>query len=519
MGKAVRSIEFEQIGVNGSALVNGSAIDLGDASQSADAGLNATSSGIAVDTARNTFFVAVDQATTGTHTMIEKGNINNPGSLTTLFTNPIPNFGQSATAPEVAQLGGLALDVQHGQLYFAQATEDSNTGNPVEADTGIYRISVNGGAATRITPAANSLANPLYLTLDTADNLVFFDDAILAGGGFPAVNNLDVANLTTGAVTVLHSFTSADPFFLLQGLDINPATKTLYLATADFQDATSASNAILSISYSVTGSGGTANASIGTIGTLYSGAGAFQPNDIAIDAGHNILYASGHGNSSTAGIFEGSLSGGASLTSVLSMSSLVATGSANTTAPELVLVTAPTVTTGGTVTAITSGGALTIDAGATVADTSGQLIAGATITIVGSQPGDTMAFNNGGTLTFADGNKVAGSFNAGTLTLSGNATAADYQSALDAVTFTTSSNNAAPRTIDWTVTDGVVSSAIGTSTVQVHVLPTLTAGATATFNGGGPTVALDAGLTATDPSSAALAGATVTIGDRPPRRR
>ena len=148
----------EQIGVNGSALVNGSAIDLGDASQSADAGLNATSSGIAVDTARNTFFVAVDQATTGTHTMIEKGNINNPGSLTTLFTNPIPNFGQSATAPEVAQLGGLALDVQHGQLYFAQATEDSNTGNPVEADTGIYRISVNGGAATRITPAVNSLA-------------------------------------------------------------------------------------------------------------------------------------------------------------------------------------------------------------------------------------------------------------------------------------------------------------------------------------------------------------------------
>ena len=194
------------------------------------------------------------------------------------------------------------------------------------------------------------------------------------------------------------------------------------------------------------------------------------------------------------------------------MSSLVATGSANTTAPELVLVTAPTVTTGGTVTAITSGGALTIDAGATVADTSGQLIAGATITIVGSQPGDTMAFNNGGTLTFADGNKVAGSFNAGTLTLSGNATAADYQAALDQVKFATTSNTATPRTIDWTVTDGVVSSAIGTSTVQVHVLPTVTAGATATFKGGGGAVQLDPALTVTDPSSATLANATVSIG-------
>ena len=90
----------EQIGVNGSALVNGSAIDLGDASQSADSGLNATSSGFAADTARNTFFVAVDQATTGTTTsVIETGSINKPGSLTTLFTDLFPNFEAFVATP------------------------------------------------------------------------------------------------------------------------------------------------------------------------------------------------------------------------------------------------------------------------------------------------------------------------------------------------------------------------------------------------------------------------------------
>ena len=247
--------------------------------------------------------------------------------------------------------------------------------------------------------------------------------------------------------------------------------------------------------------------------TLYSGSGAFLPTDIAVDPGHGIFYAAGH-NGDVAGVFEGSVNGGTTLTSVVSMSNLAAGAAAGTTAPELVLVTAPTVTTSGTVTAITNGGAVTIDAGAKVADTSSQLTAGASIVIVGSQTGDVLNLNNGGTLTFGDGNQITSSFDTGTetLTLKGNATAAEYQTALDRVAFNTASNTATPRTIDWTVSDGVVSSAIGTSTVQVHVLPTVTAGATATFKGGGGAVQLDPALTVTDPSSATLANATVSIG-------
>jgi hypothetical protein len=504
----------EQIGVSGSTLVSGNTFDLADASKVADSGLTATSSGIAVDTALNEYFVAVDQATAGTHTTIQEGSITGGGGLSTLYTDPFPNFDAfNGVIPVVAALGGLALDAQHGELYFAQDAEDTN-GNPVAADTGIFRLSISGGSATLVTSTGAGLTNPQYLVLDTADNLVFFDDSILAVPGlFPAVDNLDVANLTTGAVTVLHSFfNSSDATSLLQGLAINPTTKTLYLATADFQTASSADNAILSISFSVTGSGSTAAAKIGTIGTLYSGSSAFQPNNVAVDPANNILYVAGHGTGSVAGIYEGSLSGG-SLTNVVSMSSLVSAGSASdTTAPELVLVTAPVMTTSGTVTAITNNGAVLLDPGATVSDADGQLIASATITIAGDQTGDTLTFNNGNTFTFADGDKVSSSFSTGSLTLSGNATTGDYQSALDAVTFSTSSNNATTRTIDWTVSDGIVASTTTNSTVQVHVLPTITAGATTTFDGGGPAVALDSGLIITDPSSATLAGATVTIG-------
>ena len=65
------------------------------------------------------------------------------------------------------------------------------------------------------------------------------------------------------------------------------------------------------------------------------------------------------------------------------------------------------------------------------------------------------------------------------------------------------------------VNDGVASSSTtATSTLDtVHVAPTVTAGATATFTGGGPAVTLDGALTVSDVDSAGnLTGATVSIG-------
>ena len=141
-----------------------------------------------------------------------------------------PNITSSTT---FAILGGLALDAQTNELYFAQAAENAETGDTVAADTGIYKVSLGGGTPTLLTPTSAGLVNPDYVALDTSANLLFFDDSIEAGFGFPATDNLDVANLTTGTVTVLKSFFSTtDSVDLLQGLAVSG--NTLYLTTVDY---------------------------------------------------------------------------------------------------------------------------------------------------------------------------------------------------------------------------------------------------------------------------------------------
>ena len=285
---------------------------------------------------------------------------------------------------------------------------------------------------------------------------------------------------------MLKSFFNAnDADDTLQGLAVSG--NNIYLTTRDFDDrsadfgAASADNQILSIPFSVSGSGSTATASVGAATTLYSGAGAFQPRDIVVDAANGVFYTAGSTNftppsanqGDVAGIFEGSLSGGSSLTPVLSMTGvtgpITSTSSPafDTFAPQLVLLTPPVVTASGTVTAGIRGPAVTVDAGATVSDADGQNLAGATVS--GALADDTLSFNGGNPETFTDGGQISSSFSGGVLTLSGNATAADYQSALDSVTFATTSEDMTPRTLDWTVTDGVVTSATATSTVDVAV--------------------------------------------------
>ena len=504
----------EQFAASGSTPIAGSTIDIADASQASDSGLRFANSGIAVDSALHEYFVAADN--TSTHVLtIQEGTLSNGGSLHTFVTNPFPDIGGSG--PVVAVVGGLALDAVNGELYFAQTALDSN-GNNVAADMGIYRVSINGGTPTLVNSTSNTLFEPTYLALDVSANLLFFTDAFAtttSGGLFPSVNNLDVMNLSTGAITVLHSFTpqeTSDPNFQLEGLAIDSVNNVVYLATVNSANAASADNAILRIPFTPSGSGTSATASIGTISTLYSGAGADQPSDIVIAPAQGIFYATGE--EPTFGgfygaVFEGSLSGGSTLTKVLSMDSVVPGAALNDQLPQLVLLTQPTVTASGTVTAVTGGGAMLVDAGLTVADQDGQNMASATVT--GVLTGDTLSFNNGNVFTFGDGDQISSSFSGGTLTLSGNATTADYASALDAVKFATTSTSATPRTIDWTVSDGVVTSPTTTSTVDVHVPPVVTAGASVTFDGGGSPVVLNSGLVVTDASSSTLAGATIVI--------
>ncbi|HEX2941257.1 MAG TPA: Hint domain-containing protein, partial [Rhodopila sp.] len=447
---------------------------------------------------------------------IESGSLSGTGGLTTIYTDPLQyTLGVSPAGPDVATLGGLALDAQAGQLYYAQATEDYNTGAAVAASTGIYRISVNGGSPTLITATSAGIQNPTYVALDSTHNLLFFTDAILPGGSFPAVNNLDVVNLSTGSITILKQFSSADANFLLGGLAVDTVNNKIYLTSSDHSDLTSGSNAIYSIPYTVSGSGSSAQASIGAVTTLYSGSGAYGPFDIRVDPAKGVLYTSGAQPASNpdfyGAVFAGSVNGGSSLTVVDSLTTLTNSTAALDDAPQaLVLLTQPTVTASGTVIAITGQGPVTVDPGLLVATTDGQQIA--TATVSGILSGDTLSYNGGTAKTFTDGGSIASTFSAGTLTLSGVASAADYQSALDSVTFTTTSGDTTARTLNWTVNDGAIVSPTATSTIDLHTRPTITAGATATFIGGGTAVTLDAGLTISAASSTTLASATVTVG-------
>ena len=177
----------------------------------------------------------------------------------------------------------------------------------------------------------------------------------------------------------------------------------------------------------------------------------------------------------------------------------------------------PTITAGGTVTFDGGGAAVVLDSTLTVSDPNGDgNPTGATVSLGGPLvAGDTLNF---GTL---DG--IAGSYDnlTGTLTLTGTASALDYQAALDSITYSFAPSNGDPtdggddtsRTISWTVDDGVASSTTGSSTLDlVHVAPTVTAGGTVAFTGGSNAVALDAGLGLSDLDSGGLLnGGTVSI--------
>ncbi len=181
----------------------------------------------------------------------------------------------------------------------------------------------------------------------------------------------------------------------------------------------------------------------------------------------------------------------------------------------------PVVTAGATATFTGGGNAVTLDFSLTLADATNPTLASATVTDANFITGDVLNFTNTNT---TDGN-IVGSYANGVLTLTsaGNtATLAQWQTALESVTYSFSPSNGDPangggdtsRTIDWQITDTTPqSSTVVTSTLDtVHAAPTVTAGNSTIFVAGGTAVATDINLTVNDPDSGDnLTGATITI--------
>ncbi|MEH2075124.1 MAG: cadherin-like domain-containing protein [Nostoc sp.] len=106
-----------------------------------------------------------------------------------------------------------------------------------------------------------------------------------------------------------------------------------------------------------------------------------------------------------------------------------------------------------------------IDSGITVSDVDSPNLASATVSITSGfvSAQDTLAFTNQ--------NGITGSYNSGTgvLTLTGSATVANYQTALQSITYINSSDNPSttPRTVSFVVNDGTVNSTAVTRNINI----------------------------------------------------
>ena len=127
----------------------------------------------------------------------------------------------------------------------------------------------------------------------------------------------------------------------------------------------------------------------------------------------------------------------------------------------------PTITAGAAANYAAGSAGVALDAALSVTDPGSATLAGASVAIAAG-------FLAGDTLIFANQNGITGSYSAtnGVLTLSGTATLAQYQTALDSIAYKFSpgdpSNGGADtsRTINWSVSDGT-NTAAATSTVAV----------------------------------------------------
>lgn len=510
----------EQIGVNGSSPAT-NPTDVVDGNQSV--GTSGNLSGIVVDAARGKYFVAEEVVTpdgTNAYAEIFQGNLAT-GALdpTPIYVGP-PMLDSTGTQFINGYISGLQLDAASGEIYFAQGVRDPATGNNDPAQTGIFKISEDGSGLAQVVSLPNTaLDAPQNIALDLRDNLVFFTDN--SGRGAANSDTLGIANLSTGATTFVSAADLAavgvtNSTGLLSGIAVDPTNDMLYFTSTDtsHQD----HNYIFKASFTVTGSGDTASATLGTIQQLYNVGSSGAPASIVLDVPDGLFYVANKtdkpdsGTTVSGSIEVGSLDGTQPLTTVFEASSLGLSSAARPV--NLAFESTPTVTAGDSAAFIVGGRPVVADAGLTAADTSGQDLARATVTISGGAlDGDTLTADISGT-------NIAWSYDSAshTLTLSGVDTPANYQRVLETVTF--SSTNADPtnggtdaqRTLSWSVTDGLLTSNTATSTVDIHRPPIVTAGDTATFSGGGSPVTLDGTLTVSDPDGTGmLSSATVTI--------
>jgi large repetitive protein len=173
---------------------------------------------------------------------------------------------------------------------------------------------------------------------------------------------------------------------------------------------------------------------------------------------------------------------------------------------------APVVTAGHTLSYTENQAATVIDSAITVSDVDSANLASATVQITGNYA------NGQDVLGFTNQNGITGSFDAGTgtLTLTGTSSVANYQTALDSITYFNNSDNPSglARTVTIITNDGAANSVAKTDTINVTPVndpPVTTAGGTLNYTENQVATAIDSSVTVSDVDNANLASATVQI--------
>lgn len=393
-----------------------------------------------------------------------------------LFTTQNGISGSFDTTTGTLTLTGSATVANYQTALRSITYRNTNTSNPSSTQR-VVSFRVNDGSAS------SNLSNSVVSNADVTPT----NDAptVVAGGGTPsytegaaavvidpalAVGDVDNANLASATVAISSGFDSADDVLA-------------FVNTANITGAYNAATGVLTL----TGSDTVAAYQAALRTVTYRNTDTANP-------------------STTPRVIQFRANDGAAVSSP-----------ASTTVSVVAVNDLPVLTTSGGNAAwvenVTPSAAVAIDGALTLTDVDNANLTGATVAITGafSSGQDVLGFTNAGT--------ISGSYNGatGVLTLTGTATVAQYQAALRTVTYDNSSDapTTTTRTITFTVADASatpVTATRGVGLTAVNDAPRLVAGgATPTWTEGGPDVAIDSGITVTDPEGDQITGGSVTI--------
>jgi hypothetical protein len=454
------------------------------------AGDNATSTPVAIDSGLT---VTDGSATTfGSTTVAITGGFHS-GQDVLAFTNDGSTMGNitasynSATGVMTLTSSGATATLAQWQSALRSVTYTDSLVTPNNATRTISFSAVDGAGntsatATRTVTVTDTDQTPIVTTTGGTTNYVGGTSAATIDGGI-SVSDLDNTTQASGTVSISTGFHAGDTLTF-----VNTSSVTFGNIVGSYNSATGV--------LTLTSSGATATdaqwASALSAVTFSAGSNATPGN-------RTISFATSDGTKTSA------------------------------TATDTVAVLGPPtiVTDSGSAAFVagdnTASTPVAIDSGLTLTDGAASTLSSATVAITGNfqSSEDVLAFTNTSAVTYGN---IAASYNAGTgvltLTSSGHsATLAQWQAALDAVTYTDTAvtPNNATRTISFTAVD-TASVTSNTATRTVTVTDTdqtpivTTTGGTTSYVAGTSGATVDGGISVTDLDNTTQSTATVSIG-------